>query len=139
MEKREPLYTVKDFPGGSDGKLSVYNVRDLGLIPGLGRFPGEGNGKPTPWKSHGRRSLVQATVHGVTKLVECKVVKSLWKRVWRLFRKLKSELPYDPTLGHISRQNYNSKRYVHPYSSPSMLLQMALFHTFYGWVIFHSV
>ena len=29
---------------GSDGKASVYNVRDLGLIPGLGRFPGEGNG-----------------------------------------------------------------------------------------------
>jgi len=35
-----------DFPGGSDGKLSVYNARDLGLIPGLGRFPGEGNGNP---------------------------------------------------------------------------------------------
>ena len=35
-----------DFPGGSDGKASVYNVRDLGLIPGLGRFPGEGNGNP---------------------------------------------------------------------------------------------
>ena len=25
-----------DFPGGSDGKASVYNVRDLGSIPGLG-------------------------------------------------------------------------------------------------------
>ena len=35
-----------DFPGGSNGKASVYNVRDLGLIPGLGRFPGEGNGNP---------------------------------------------------------------------------------------------
>ena len=32
--------------GGSDGKASVYNVRDLGSIPGLGRFPGEGNGNP---------------------------------------------------------------------------------------------
>ena len=29
--------------GGSDGKVSVYNVRDLGSIPGLGRFPGEGS------------------------------------------------------------------------------------------------
>ena len=28
------------------GKASVYNVRDLGSIPGLGRFPGEGNGNP---------------------------------------------------------------------------------------------
>ena len=37
-------YDHCDFPGGSDGKASVYNVRDLGSIPGLGRFPGEGNG-----------------------------------------------------------------------------------------------
>ena len=35
-----------DFPGGLDGKASVYNVGDLGSIPGLGRFPGEGNGNP---------------------------------------------------------------------------------------------
>ena len=34
------------FPGGSDGKASVYNVGDLGLIPGSGRSPGEGNGNP---------------------------------------------------------------------------------------------
>ena len=35
-----------DFPGGSDGKASAYNVGDLGSIPGSGRFPGEGNGNP---------------------------------------------------------------------------------------------
>ena len=35
-----------DFPGGSDGKASVYNVGDLGSIPGLRRSPGEGNGNP---------------------------------------------------------------------------------------------
>ena len=34
------------FPGGSDGKASVYNVEDLGSSPGLGRSPGEGNGNP---------------------------------------------------------------------------------------------
>ena len=28
----------------SDGKVSAYNAGDLGLIPGLGRSPGEGNG-----------------------------------------------------------------------------------------------
>ena len=33
-----------DFPGGSDGKASAYKVGDLGLIPGSGRSPGEGNG-----------------------------------------------------------------------------------------------
>ena len=35
-----------DFPGGSDGKASVYNVGDPGSIPGLGRSLGEGNGNP---------------------------------------------------------------------------------------------
>ena len=34
------------FPGGSDGKESACNVGDLGSIPRLGRFPGEGNGYP---------------------------------------------------------------------------------------------
>ena len=33
-----------NFPGGSDGKASVYNAGDLGSIPGSGRSPREGNG-----------------------------------------------------------------------------------------------
>ena len=32
--------------GGPDSKASVYNVGDLGSIPGSGIFPGEGNGNP---------------------------------------------------------------------------------------------
>ena len=47
--------------GGSDDKESASNARDLGSIPELGRFPGEGNGQPTliflPGESHGQRSL----------------------------------------------------------------------------------
>ena len=35
-----------DFPGGSDGKASAYNVGDLGSIHGSGRYPGGGNGNP---------------------------------------------------------------------------------------------
>ena len=35
-----------DFPGGSDGKASVYSVGDLGSSPRLGRSPEEGNGNP---------------------------------------------------------------------------------------------
>ena len=35
-----------DFPGGSDGKVSACNTEDPDSIPGLGRSPGEGNGKP---------------------------------------------------------------------------------------------
>jgi len=47
------------FPGGSDGKASACNAGDLGLISGLGRSPGEGNGNPLlPGKFHGQRSLV---------------------------------------------------------------------------------
>ena len=33
---------------GSAGKESTCNAGDLGLIPGLGRSPGEGKGQPTP-------------------------------------------------------------------------------------------
>ena len=34
------------FPGGSAGKESSCNAGDLGLIPRLGRSPGEGKGFP---------------------------------------------------------------------------------------------
>ena len=34
------------FPGGSAGKESTCNARDLVLIPGLGRSPGEEHGSP---------------------------------------------------------------------------------------------
>ena len=36
----------KGFPGGSAGKQSACNAGDPGLIPGLGRSPGEGIGYP---------------------------------------------------------------------------------------------
>ena len=39
-------YTMINFPGGSDGKVFVYNAGDLGSIPGWTRSPGEGNGNP---------------------------------------------------------------------------------------------
>ena len=43
--------------------MSARNAGDLGLIPGSGRAPGEGNGNPLqavllPGESHGGRSLV---------------------------------------------------------------------------------
>ena len=34
------------FPDGSDSEESASNAGDLGLIPGLGRSPGQGNGYP---------------------------------------------------------------------------------------------
>ena len=62
---------MQDFPGGLDGKASVYSVRDLGLIPGLGRFPGEGDGNPLQYSCLGNlmeRGIWLATVYGVTKV-----------------------------------------------------------------------
>ena len=59
-----------DFPGGSNGKASVYNVRDLSSIPGLGRFPGEGNGNPLQYSCLGNtmdRGAWQNVVHEVAK------------------------------------------------------------------------
>ena len=41
-----PLHQTLGLPGGSDGKESICNAGDLGLIPGLGRSPGEGKGYP---------------------------------------------------------------------------------------------
>ena len=40
------VLTNLGFPGGSAGKESACNAGDLGLIPGLGGSPGEGNGHP---------------------------------------------------------------------------------------------
>ena len=59
----EPFpYHLSGFPGGSEGKASACNAGDPGLIPGLGRSPGEGHGNPTsvflPGESHEWRSLV---------------------------------------------------------------------------------
>ena len=47
--KVQHLFTacqIRHFPGDSDGKASACNAGDLGLIPGLGSSPGEGNGNP---------------------------------------------------------------------------------------------
>ena len=58
------------FPGGSDGKESFCSAGDLGLIPGLGRSPGERNGYPLQYsdlENSVDRGAWQATVYGVSK------------------------------------------------------------------------
>ena len=70
MRDIPPLSSLEDFPDGSDGKASVYNAGDLGLIPGSGRSPGEGNGNPLQYyclENPMDRGAWQATVHGVAK------------------------------------------------------------------------
>ena len=53
------------FPGGSDGEAPVYNAGDLGLIPGSGRFPGEGNGNPLQYSCLEIPWTEESGVHGV--------------------------------------------------------------------------
>ena len=53
------------FPGGSAGKESACNEGDLGLIPELGRSPGEGNGYPLQYS--GLENYTDYIVHGVAK------------------------------------------------------------------------
>ena len=54
--------------GGLDGKASACSVGDPGLIPGLGRSPGEGNDNPLQYYLEILLDgeTWQATVHGVT-------------------------------------------------------------------------
>ena len=66
------------FPGGSVSKESTCNAKetvcsagDLGLIPGSGRSPGEGNGNPLQYsclENPMDKEAWQATVHGVTRV-----------------------------------------------------------------------
>ena len=58
------------FTGVSDGKESAYNSGDPGSIPGLGRFPEDGNGYPLQYsclEDPMDRGAWQAAVCGVTK------------------------------------------------------------------------
>jgi len=58
------------FPDGSDGKESSCSAGDPGLIPGLGRSRGEGNGNPLQYSCleiSEDRGAWWATIHEVTK------------------------------------------------------------------------
>ena len=58
------------YQGVSDGKDSACNAGDLGLIPGLRRSPGEGNGNILHYsclENSMDRGAGRATVHGAAK------------------------------------------------------------------------
>ena len=70
MDDLQPALHSEGFPGGSGVKESAYNAEDVGLIPGLGRSPGEGNGNPLQYsclENSMDRGAWWARVHGVTK------------------------------------------------------------------------
>ena len=66
---RLPFPVFLDFSCGSTGKESACNVGDLGLIPGLGRSPGEGKGYLLQYS--GLENSMDCIVHGVAKSQTC--------------------------------------------------------------------
>ena len=119
---RSFLYSSSVYSGlpcGSAGKESVRNVGDLGSIPGLGRSSGEGKGCPLQYsglensmdcivlllgESHGGRSRVGHSPRGCKESDMTEWLHSLTLCI--LARKS------NPI--HRSRENCNSKRYMHP-------------------------
>ena len=65
-------YLAHYLAGGSAGKESTCNVGDLGLIPGLGRFPGEGNSYPRQY--FGLENSMDCIVHGVSLLAQHSII-----------------------------------------------------------------
>ena len=66
----KPSTLFLGFSSGSNGKESACNAGNLGLIPGSGRSPGEGNGNLLQYsclENPMDRGAWWATVHGVTK------------------------------------------------------------------------
>ena len=61
---RLPTPVFLGFPHGSADKESACNTGDLGLIPGLGRSPGEGKGSPLQYS--GLENSMDCIVHRVT-------------------------------------------------------------------------
>ena len=62
--------SVLSFPGGAMVKNLLLNTGDAGSIPGSGRFPGGGNGKPLQYsclEDPMDKGAWKATVHGVAK------------------------------------------------------------------------
>ena len=57
------------------------------------------------WRRHGEKGTLPHCWW------ECKLLQPLWKTVWRFLRKLKIELPYDPTIPLLG--TYSGKATVH--------------------------
>ena len=79
-----------DFPGGSDGKVSVYNAGDLGSNPWVWKFPGEGKGYPLQysclenpmdggaWSSWGRKESDMTERLHMSDVKACFIFLSIW-------------------------------------------------------------
>ena len=95
---------VKNLPANAEG------VRDVGLIPGLGRYPGGGNGKPLKYsclQNPMDRGAWQATAHAVaksrTRLSDCHC-------------HCQCHLRIHPISSSSEPSNHSVKYFLHPWS-----------------------
>ena len=84
------MYTEGTSPGGSEG--SAYNAGDPGLISGLERSFGEGNGNPLQYSClgnhHGQRSLAGYSLWGpkeldITEQLKCMYTEAFLQMEWK--------------------------------------------------------
>ena len=61
------IFVTPGWPSSKESTCSAGAAGDTGSIPGLGRFPGEGNGNPLQYSCLERRAY-RAIVHGVTRV-----------------------------------------------------------------------
>ena len=66
-QKKGVLPNDWGFPGGPEGKGSACNTGDMGLIPGSGRSPREGNGNPLQYSCRGN-PWTEEPIHGVPRV-----------------------------------------------------------------------
>ena len=83
---RPPTPVFLGFPGDSDNKESASNAGDMGLIPGLGRTPGEGNGYPLhysfwgiPWTEKNNSPYGHREPDTTEQLTHAPSVPSFWR------------------------------------------------------------
>ena len=80
------------FPGGLGSKESASNVKELGLIPGLGQSPGGGHGNPLQYSylenPHGQRSLEGYSPWGHKELNMIEQLNTSWVKIVPLYRAL---------------------------------------------------
>ena len=131
ISKIQPFYFTHsfkalDFPGDSDGKEFACITGDPGLIPGLGRSPGEGNGYPFQYFCLGNptdRGAWRSVVHEIAKSQTW-----LGNQQFHLKKKKKkkaSQLVYSPGLvNSLNRKDFSDITQVCSMRRGSFLIQL---------------
>ena len=108
------LHVERGFPGGSLIKNLPANAGDMGLIPGLGRSPGEENGKPLQYSCLANpmdRGVWWATIHRITKELDT--------TEWLTFSSLQHVDREKPSIQRVNCKLYYSPRgtYTHTHTN----------------------